>query len=146
MTIPTLIIDDNRRYTAMLKDHLEKQGCLVEHILSYQEGLKHLRNIDSNHYQLIITDITMETQISGIILTWQIRHLHFDGCLIIYSTGFNFPMVLGISRLFFHLLGADGLIPKNGLKTGNPRLTLISKHPLLKLVEKAFVSENISQK
>lgn len=139
MGISTLIIDDNKRYTSIIKTRLEEQGCEVEHILSSKASLEHLANIDANHYQLIITDITMETQVSGIQLTYRIRHkINFRGCLVIYSTGFNHPFVLWMSKLFFRFLGADGLIPKNGLLKGRPKLAAISKNPLLKMVSQAL--------
>ena len=135
----TLIIDDNRRYTKMLQERLEQQGCKVEKVLSAQDSIKHLSIVEPDHYQIIFTDITMETQVSGIGLTYRIRRrLGFKGCLIIYSTGFNFPAVLWISKLLFRAIGADGLIPKNGLIDGKPRLTAISKNPLLRLVETAL--------
>ncbi|NQS98279.1 MAG: response regulator [candidate division Zixibacteria bacterium] len=131
----TLIIDDNRRYTKMLQERLEQRGCKVEKVLSARDSIKHFSLVEPNHYQIIFTDITMETQVSGIYLTYRIRRrLGFKGCLIIYSTGFNFPIVLWISRLFFRALGADGLIPKRGLIDGRPRLAAISKHPFLKFV------------
>lgn len=138
MTLQVLIIDDNRKYTAMLRERLEKQGCVVRHELSSQEGFAHLKELHPEHYDMIITDITMETQVSGIYLTWLIRRLGFKGCLIIYSTGFDTPIGLGISRAFFTLFRVNGLIPKNGLKAGSPKLTIIKPHPLMEMVEKAL--------
>ena len=134
MGIPVLIIDDNRKYTSLLRDRLEKAGCTVEHVLSSRKAIEHLNGDDPNHYQIIITDITMETQVSGILLTRKIRKMGFKGCLVIYSTGFNFRIVLWLSILFFKLFGADGLIPKDGLIDGKPKLTSISRNPLLQKI------------
>ena len=138
MSIPVLIIDDNRKYTALLKERLEKAGCSVEHILSSRQAYELFSGENPNSYQIIITDITMETQVSGIFLTGRIRRMGFKGCLVIYSTGFNFKVVLWLSVLFFKLFRADGLIPKDGLIAGKPKLTQISKNPLLCTVAAAL--------
>jgi CheY-like chemotaxis protein len=139
MNLQVLIIDDNRRYTAILRERLEKQGFVVCHELSSQAGFAHLKELHPEHYDIIITDITMETQVSGIYLTWLIRRLGFKGCLIIYSTGFNTPVGLWASKLFFQAFRVNGLIPKNGLKAGFPKMTVVKPHRLLETVEKALV-------
>ncbi len=139
MNPTALIIDDNFKYTSMLTDRLVGRGCRVEHTNSSKAGKDRLNEVSSNHYDLIFTDITMESQVSGIFLTPEIRRMGFKGCLIVYSTGFNFPAVLGISRLFFWILGADGLIPKAGLIRGKPQLVSMTKKPLLNFVKEALV-------
>jgi len=136
--IPTLIIDDNKKYTRLIREKIEKAGCQVEHVLSSQAGKEHLQDGGANRYEIIITDITMETHVSGILLAGKIRRMGFKGCLIIYSTGFNYPIVLWMSKLFFRLLGADGLIPKDGLLSSRPELTPITRHPLLKIIAQAL--------
>jgi len=146
--VPTLVIDDNKKYARLMREKIGRSGCRIEHMLSSQAGIEHLKNGKVNCYEIIITDITMETQVSGILLTRRIRRMGFKGCLIVYSTGFNSPFVLWISRLFFKLLGADGLIPKDGLLNGRPKLQPISHHPLLKIInsalnERNFYSDNI---
>lgn len=138
MPAKILIIDDNKSYTSILQERLERCDCKTCHAPSSKSGLDTLRSQPSNHFDIVITDITMETQVSGIFLVRRIRRLGFNGCLIIYSTGFNFPLVLQLSRLFFRFLGADGLIPKNRLIEGKPQLTPITRNPLLDLVDKAF--------
>lgn len=138
MSIPVLIIDDNRKYTALLRERLEKTGCTVEHILSSRQAYEHFSGASPNSYQIIITDITMETQVSGILLTRRIRNMGFKGCMVIYSTGFNFKIVLWLSVLFFKLFRADGLIPKDGLIAGKPELTRISRNPLLGTIASAL--------
>jgi CheY-like chemotaxis protein len=138
MRIKTLIIDDNKRYTAMLCAKLELCGCEVEHASASKIGLEMLRQKSPGYYHLIISDITMESQISGILLAPKIRALGFKGCLIIYSTGFNFHLVLMLSRLLFKILGADGLIAKNGLSADRPELIKLSGHPLLNLIHHAW--------
>ena len=126
-----LIIDDNRRYTSMLRDYFEAAGGTVEHVLSSEAGREYLRKNNPGDLDIIVTDITMETQISGILLVRRMRRLGFRGCLLIYSTGFNFTSVLHLSRLFFGLMGADGLLSKASLAGGKPELWAISRCPML---------------
>lgn len=138
MNPTALIIDDNFKYTSMLAEKLERKGCMVEYSQSSEEGKLRLNEVPFGHYDLVFTDITMESQVSGIFLTPKIRRMGFKGCLIVYSTGFNFPFVLALSRALFRILGADGLIPKAGLINGRPTLSSISGNPLLKYVEEAL--------
>jgi len=138
MTISALIIDDNRRYTALLKERLEKCGFVFEHKLNSQTGKQHLLEGDSNRYQVIFTDITMESQVSGILLTHKIRRMGFKGCLVVYSTGFNTKIGLWASAALFKILGADGLIAKNGLKAGNPKMLKLSPNASLQKIEDAL--------
>ena len=134
----TLIIDDNRRYTKMLRERLEQASCKVEHVLSSRESLSLLKKTDPNNYRLIVSDITMESQVSGIFLVMKIRRMGYHGGLVIYSTGFNFLLVNLISRPFFRLLGVDGLIAKKGLKNDQPKLIKLSDHPALDTLISAF--------
>ena len=138
MPIPALIIDDNRKYTALLQQKLEDTDCTIEHKLSSAAGIGFLTSGDPNRFRIIITDITMETQVSGILLTRRIRRCGFRGCLVIYSTGFNFRIVLWLSKFFFRLLGADGLMAKDGFLDGTPILTKISDNTDLALIESAL--------
>ncbi len=144
MTKPekALIIDDNRKYTSLMRTRLERLGIEVEHMLSSKTGIEHLQKDDPNRYGIILTDITMETQVSGIFLTRKIRRLGFKGCLVIYSTGFNFPAVLGLSTMFFKILGADALIPKDGLINGKPKLKTISTNQKLDFIRKALIEDD----
>ena len=134
-----LIIDDNKKYTSMIRDRLEKSGCAVEHALSSRSGFDLLSGQQPNHFDIIITDITMETHVSGILLVRKIRKMGFTGCLVIYSTGFNYPIVLLLSRIFFRIMGADGLIPKNSLIDGEPFLTRISRHKHLAIIDESLM-------
>lgn len=138
MNKTALIIDDNKRYTAMLRERLERTGFAMEHKLSSQDGREHLMEGDANRYGAIITDITMETQVSGILLTYRIRKMGYKGCLIIYSTGFNTAVGMWASAALFKILGADGLIAKDRLKAGVPKMVRLSKHEMLEEVDKAL--------
>ena len=138
MSIPVLIIDDNRKYTALLQQKLDKADCTIEHKLSSAEGISFLTSDDPNRFRIIITDITMETQVSGILLSRRIRRSGFMGCLVIYSTGFNFRIVLWLSKFLFRLLGADGLIAKNGFLDGEPKIIKISDNDDLSIIESAL--------
>jgi len=122
----------------MLSNYLKTAGCEIIHSLSSREGIKALENYGSSYFDIIFTDITMETHVSGILLTPRIRRKGFKNCLVIYSTGFNYPLVLLISKIFFKLLGADGLLPKDSLKEEKPKVTAISRDKRLDFIKSAL--------
>ena len=136
MAKKVLIIDDNKRYTAMLQERFEKNEYTIEHALSSKAGIDLLKQHKQDYFDIIVTDITMETHVSGILIVGKIRKMGFKGCIVIYSTGFNYPIVLKLSWLLFKILGADGLIPKNSLIEGQPFLSRISRDHHLESIDK----------
>lgn len=126
-----LIVDDNDRYADNLKNYLEKFGCECDRAYDAREGWQKYKQ--RSDYHAIITDITMETQTSGL---WMIRRIYkdgFKGILIIATTGFD---VLGVMKLSKYLLpmfaGISWMIPKKPLKRGEVVLIPTTKSVNLK--------------
>ena len=126
MNAPALIIDDNDRYADLLLDHLVPRGYQFERARSAQEGMETLIKAGPQGYSLIVTDITMEGQTAGLRLIRKIRRHGYRGVLIVASTGFNFPIVLHLSRPFLAVWGVDVLVPKEPLKSGRLECKAVS--------------------
>jgi CheY-like chemotaxis protein len=129
--LKVLIVDDNDRYAYQLKKYLDNLNIFNERAFNAKEGYEKTR---TTTYEFIITDVTMETQTSGLILT---RNLYKEGCpsnLIIATTGFDFPFVMKISKYILpYYSGVKWMIPKVPLKNGNvifhPTIKAFAKHP-----------------
>lgn len=126
MNRPALIVDDNDDYTAMLLTHLEPKGYTFDRAWTAAEGLQKFQDAGAEHYQLIVTDITMENQTAGLSLIRKLRRGGYRGLLMVASTGVNNPIILHITRLFYWIWGADLLVPKEPLKRGGFECVVVS--------------------
>lgn len=116
-----LIVDDNDRYADALKNHFIKEGWICERAYTAKEGWEMFQsskqNTKSSYYDMIITDITMETQTSGL---WFIRNVHkdgFSGTKVIATTGFDVKGVMFFSKWILPwFAGISFMIPKVPLK------------------------------
>ncbi|TGK11973.1 response regulator [Leptospira fletcheri] len=113
-----LVVDDNDRYANNLKVYLENLGCRVLRAIDAKQGWNlFLQN--RSELAAVITDITMETQTSGL---WMIRKIHkdgFRGLKIIATTGFDVFGVMAISKFLLpSFAGISFMIPKVPLKNG----------------------------
>ncbi|PJZ52212.1 response regulator [Leptospira adleri] len=113
-----LIVDDNDRYANNLKVWFEKNGFETVRAVDAAQGWE-IYSRDKNRFHTIVTDITMETQTSGL---WMIRRIHKDGYRgnkIIATTGFDFPGVMFLSgSILPSFAGIGWMIPKVPLKEG----------------------------
>ncbi|MBD3166295.1 response regulator [bacterium] len=111
-----LIVDDNDRYARALGDQMTAGGAAVERALNAADGIKRLQN-DAARFDGIITDISMETQISGLRILRRARKLGFKGEIAVATTGLDTPLGYLFNRLFLGvLMRADYLIPKRPIK------------------------------
>jgi len=116
-----LIVDDNDKYAVILEEYFKKFGYNTDRAVNAAEGLDKFESNPQDYYDLIVTDITMESQLAGV---WMIRTIHkmgYSGKLIVASTGFDVPGGLFLSKLVFRKYGVEYLIPKT---------TLLKKRPL----------------
>ncbi|EMJ97653.1 response regulator [Leptospira alstonii] len=113
-----LIVDDNDRYANNLKVWFEKKGFETVRAVDAAQGWE-IYSKDKNRFHTIVTDITMETQTSGL---WMIRKIHKDGYRgnkIIATTGFDFPGVMFFSSWILpRFAGIGWMVPKVPLKEG----------------------------
>jgi CheY-like chemotaxis protein len=124
---PALLIDDNDDYAGMLLEHLVPRGFRFDRAFSAREGLQAVRRAGPKTYELMVTDITMDGHTAGLRLIRKVRRAGYRGVLIVASTGFNFPLVLHLSRPVLRFWGVDVLVPKEPLKRGRFEGLAISK-------------------
>ena len=127
MPKPALIIDDNANYVDMLLHHFEPVGFEFDHAWNATEGYQTLQDVGSGYYGLIITDITMEGQTSGLKLIRRMRKYGYKGVIMVASTGFNSRFVREISRRVLKWWGVDLIVPKAPLKEGDFHFLGISR-------------------
>ena len=110
-----LLVDDNGHYADLLSKYFLGLGFEVTWCKSAKEGYEEYTSKDQSHYQLILTDITMEGQISGLTMLKKIRKAGYKGLLMIASTGFDIPLGKFFTRLFFANLEVKYIIPKKSV-------------------------------
>jgi CheY-like chemotaxis protein len=118
MSKTVLIVDDNDKYALVLSNFFEAKNYIVTRAYTAREGWDIFQK-KSEAFDFIITDITMETQTSGLWLARQIYKTGVDFNLCIATTGFD---VKGVMRLGFYTMpwfcGLKWMIPKVPLKSG----------------------------
>lgn len=107
-----LLVDDNDRYATILTEYFAPLGYDVERAVDGAGGLALFRKHDLGHYSVIVTDITMETQMAGISMLGLVRRAGYVGTVVVASTGFDVRGVISVSRLFLRRYGVDFLVRK----------------------------------
>ncbi|MCS7205430.1 MAG: response regulator [Leptospiraceae bacterium] len=110
-----LLVDDNDKYAKLIQEYFEQRGYRLERAYSGKDGLNKLQNFDIDYFDMIITDITMESQLAGLNFLKEARKLGFTGKIIIASTGLNYSIVLYLAPIFLNSLKVDYLIPKDSI-------------------------------
>ncbi|MCB1193775.1 MAG: response regulator [Leptospiraceae bacterium] len=111
-----LIVDDNDRYANALTNFFKGRNLDIVRAVDAKEGFEIYQKMD---FHTIITDITMETQVSGLFLARKIYKTGYKGNLIIATTGFDAPGVMFVSRFILaYYAGIGWMIPKKPLKRG----------------------------
>lgn len=111
-----LIVDDNDRYANHLKAYLDNLQVSSDRAISASQGYEFYR---TNSYSTIISDITMETQTSGLFFMRKVFREGYKGKLIIATTGFDFPGVMAVGKYVLpSFAGVGWMIPKVPLKKG----------------------------
>lgn len=111
-----LIVDDNDKYAKALENYFRNLKIPTDRAKNAEEGYKMFQE---KTYSAIITDITMETQTSGLWLARRIYKQGYAGRIIIASTGFDVFGVLKMGKYFLPwFAGVGWMIPKVPLKQG----------------------------
>ena len=126
-----LVVDDNDRYANNLEKYFETQGVKTTRAYDAAQGWD---LFNKGHFDAVITDITMETQISGLGLARKIHKSGYQGQILIATTGFDFPGVMFLSRYILSFYcRLDWMIPKKPLKKGE-----VLFYPTIRQKEKSF--------
>ncbi len=107
-----LLVDDNDKYAALLREHFAPLGYEIRHVVNAAEGRKALEEKGMDYYQVVVTDITMETQLAGLSLVRWMHKQGFGGTVVIASTGFDVSAGMFLGKLLLGSYGVHYLIPK----------------------------------
>lgn len=111
-----LIVDDNNRYAENLEKYFALKNIETKRAYHAEEGYQMFLK---ENFDAVISDITMETQISGLLFVRKIYKDGYKGKIIIATTGFDFPGVMSVSRYILPLYAGVGwMVPKVPLKKG----------------------------
>jgi len=102
MTVPILLIDDDRELCALLCDFLALEGFSASALHHGTEAVAHCRK---HHYDAIVLDI-MLPGIQGLDVLRQIRQFSTTPVLMLTARGADTDRILGLE------LGADDYLPK----------------------------------
>lgn len=108
-----LIVDDNDFYFNIMNQIYRTNSYQVERANTAEEGWLLIQSKGLEYYNLIVTDITMESQISGLVLWYKLKKSGFKNPVYFASTGFNIKLNYFISGGLLKLLGIKRIIPKN---------------------------------
>lgn len=117
---PLLLVDDNDRYAAILNEYFANLGYSIERAVDGQEGFQFFQDKGKDYYPVIVTDITMESQMAGIHMLRKIHNAGYNGTVVVASTGFDFPGATTLTRLLLSGIGIDFLIPKTSVLKKDP--------------------------
>ena len=107
-----LLVDDNDKYAAILDEHFAELGYKSTRAVDAADGLAKFDAQSLDHFSVIVTDITMESQLAGIFMLGKIRKRGYQGTVVVASTGFDVPLVVPLSRACLRGYGVHFLIPK----------------------------------
>lgn len=116
---PLLLVDDNDRYAGILADHFSPMGYGIERARDGAEGFRLFEEKGLDYYSVVVTDITMETQMAGIQMLKKMHAAGFRGTVVVASTGFDVPGATTLTRLFLAGIGIDYLVPKTTVLKGD---------------------------
>ncbi|NBU97969.1 MAG: hypothetical protein EBS19_07135 [Spirochaetia bacterium] len=99
-----------------LKIYFDKINIPSERAFNAKEGFEVFLK---NDFSAVISDITMESQVSGLLLVRKIFKLGYKGKIIIATTGFDVKGVMFCSQFLLPIYAGVGwMIPKVPLKKG----------------------------
>lgn len=107
-----LLVDDNDKYARLLTAFFEPLGYEIERAYTAEDGWQKFQAHELGHFAVLVTDITMESQLAGVGMIRKIKRAGFPGTMVVASTGFDVPGGMAFSRLFFTPYGVHYLIPK----------------------------------
>ncbi|MCB1173996.1 MAG: response regulator [Leptospiraceae bacterium] len=117
---PFLLVDDNDKYAELLSSYFKKHGFQFERAFDAREGWDLYQKNAPDYYPLIVTDVTMETQTSGLGMLKKIHRSGYQGTIIIASTGFDVIFAKTLTKLFLRSTGVHYMIPKTTVLSEAP--------------------------
>ncbi|MBI41144.1 MAG: hypothetical protein CMF59_16225 [Leptospiraceae bacterium] len=113
-----LIVDDNDKYARILDEYYKNLGYSIDRAVDGASGYSAVKEKGLEHYHVIVTDITMETQMAGLTMLKRLYKDGYRGMVVVASTGFDVPMAKPLTRCFLGRMGIDYLVPKTTVLSG----------------------------
>lgn len=121
-----LLVDDNDKYAAILTKYFEKLGYTIERAVDGKDGFTKFSAKAPTYFNVICTDITMETQLAGVSFLSKVKKSQYKGTVVVASTGFDVPLGMPLSKFFLSFYAVDFLVPKTTVLSGNLQFVPIS--------------------
>jgi CheY-like chemotaxis protein len=108
-----LIVDDNDKYARIFENYFQKIGySQIDRAVTASSGIDMVNRNGISYYDLIVTDLTMESQLAGLRLIRYLKKNAFPKTVIVASTGFDVSIGMLLSRLYFKNKNVRFLLPK----------------------------------
>lgn len=114
-----LLADDNDKYAEILIADLEKRGVEeIVRVYDAEQAVVKLTSEEGESYDGVITDISMESQISGLKVLKAARSNGSSRILAVASTGLDTKLGMKFNKWFLgSLYRSDYVIPKKPIKS-----------------------------
>ncbi len=112
-----LIVDDNNRYAEAISEDLRNRGTEeISRAFNAKEGVEKLLS-GKTVFDGIVTDISMEGQLSGLNVIRTAKRIKFPGIITVATTGLDTTSGFVFNRFFLGtIMGSHFLIPKRPIK------------------------------
>lgn len=124
-----LIIDDNDFYAAAIQEDLASRGSVeFTRAKSAAEGIA-LIDEKGAGYDLIVTDISMETEYAGVKVLAHLKKLKLPGDYAVATTALNYWFgFYPIGAFYKRLMRVDYMVPKRPIRNDNKVLWIKGIH------------------
>lgn len=123
-----LIVDDNDFYAERVASWLGARGAHTERVASAAAAMRLLARQGAK-FDLVVTDISMETELAGLKVLRYVRCCGFEGRVATSTTGLDSWWGFGINRIVLGVFyRSDYLIPKKPI-ADHDRLLWLQMRP-----------------
>lgn len=115
-----LIADNSNFYFSIMSRIYEEHEFQVTRARSAPDAWKLIKEKGLEYYDIIVTEMTIESHLSGIILAMKLKKAGFKNPVYFASKRFNITFTYILSTGLLRMIGIDRLIPKNAFHIMNP--------------------------
>lgn len=114
-----LLVDDNDRYARILEKYFARYGYRSTRAVYGHEALRIMQEKGVDAFDLVVTDITMESQLAGISMLRKMHAMGLRSPIIVASTGFDVILAKTLGRFWLKRYGVTYLVPKTTVLAEN---------------------------
>ncbi|MBN2091275.1 hypothetical protein JW964_16815 [candidate division KSB1 bacterium] len=115
-----LIADNNNFYFSIMSSIYQEHEYYVTRARSAPDAWRLIQQNGLEFYDIIVTEITIESHLSGLVLAVKLKKAGFKNPVYFASKRFNITFTYIVSTGLFRMLGIERLIPKNAFHIMNP--------------------------